>query len=673
MRVSLLLLLVACRTPVDTPLNGITSFDSNDTGLDSGDSGRDSTDSGSDSADSAADTGDSSSGPVDADGDGYDTTTDCDDTDARVHPGAEEVCDGLDDDCDGLVDEALGSDWYPDADGDGYGDAGATPTATCTPDVAWVEDHTDCDDTNPAVHPGAKEILCDSIDNDCDGAGADSVAMLDGLEYTDLQDAIDVAPDGSIVYVCLGTHNVTLTVNDARTLTIAGISGDATATVLTGGDAHRILYVAGGANVTVKDLTFEHGRAEYAYDLVARGGAIVVLESDFSALDCTFSENTATTTDGDGGALFFYNESGLSGSVELSGCTFEANEAHFDGGAASLRGVATVSDCRFADNAADLGGALYFDTEGVTGDSPAVISGSTFESNEGSGFGGAIFGGSVVVDGSTFTGNGGDNVYGGAIKAASLAITDSTFDGNLGRYGGAIDAYAGSGATVVLSILGSSFTGQYAGQGAAVLVMSSPVEMRIEDTVFDSGTANYGGAIEMWGVESLTASFEATDFLSNTASDEGGAIYVVTDGPVTMTFEGGVISGNTAGGDGGLALFASEASTGTTQSYSFVGTLISDNSSTYERAGFLTAEVDSPSDVSVSFTSCTLTGNASVGSYGAILAYGATVTSIETDWGTGKTDNVPCDLTYVSDAGFTSYCDLGSSETFTCDTEGSCE
>ena len=58
---------------------------------------------------------------------------DCDDTDNRIYTGAAEVCDGVDNDCDGNTDDGfVTTDYYPDADGDGYGNAGATPVASCT-------------------------------------------------------------------------------------------------------------------------------------------------------------------------------------------------------------------------------------------------------------------------------------------------------------------------------------------------------------------------------------------------------------------------------------------------------------------------------------------------------------------------------------------------------------
>jgi len=93
---------------------------------------------------------------------------DCDDTDPSVNPNANEVCNGVDDDCDGTVDRGLRIEVWSDLDGDGFGDP-ETPESVCEPEAHHVRDASDCDDTDPLVHPDGVE-QCDGIDQDCDGA-----------------------------------------------------------------------------------------------------------------------------------------------------------------------------------------------------------------------------------------------------------------------------------------------------------------------------------------------------------------------------------------------------------------------------------------------------------------------------------------------------------------------
>ncbi len=64
-----------------------------------------------------------------------------------------------------VVDTETPSTWCADADG--YGDPSSSLQAA-EPPSGHVEDDLDCDDGDPAIHPGAQE-LCDEVDSDCDG------------------------------------------------------------------------------------------------------------------------------------------------------------------------------------------------------------------------------------------------------------------------------------------------------------------------------------------------------------------------------------------------------------------------------------------------------------------------------------------------------------------------
>jgi hypothetical protein len=96
---------------------------------------------------------------------------DCDDADPAINPGASELCDGIDNDCDDDVDEDAtdAATWYTDDDHDGWGDPDAAVLACEQPaDATGPALATDCDDSDPGIHPGATET-CDGRDENCDG------------------------------------------------------------------------------------------------------------------------------------------------------------------------------------------------------------------------------------------------------------------------------------------------------------------------------------------------------------------------------------------------------------------------------------------------------------------------------------------------------------------------
>ena len=122
-----------------------------------------------------------SGGVTDADGDGYTSDEDCDDGDPAVNPGAEEACDGQDNNCDGATDEGVLSTWYPDADADGYGVVEGAVEA-CEAPEGFSALGEDCDDADDRFYPGAAETDCaDPNDYNCDGSVGYDDADSDGF------------------------------------------------------------------------------------------------------------------------------------------------------------------------------------------------------------------------------------------------------------------------------------------------------------------------------------------------------------------------------------------------------------------------------------------------------------------------------------------------------------
>jgi hypothetical protein len=134
---------------------------------------------------------------------------DCDDSSALRYPGAPEFCDGVDQDCDGISDNGLATlDYYPDADGDGFGRSGAIATASCRGIAGSVTNDGDCDDTRATFRPGVSEVTGDGQDQNCDGQetcfadgdgdgfrnGSAVVISLDA-DCSDAGEALTSAPD----------------------------------------------------------------------------------------------------------------------------------------------------------------------------------------------------------------------------------------------------------------------------------------------------------------------------------------------------------------------------------------------------------------------------------------------------------------------------------------------
>ena len=178
------------------------------------------------------------------------------------------------------------------------------------------------------------------------------------------------------------------------------------------------------------------------------------------------------------------------GILNIKNSTFTNNKATM-GGAIYNIGTLTVSDCNFTSNNGTYGGAVY-------NDNYMTVLNSIFTSNIASDSGGGIYNyytnnnkGILTVTGTTFTGN--KAIYGGAIIAIShfgtVNVTGSIFKSNLATWGGAI--YNGD----TLHVKSSTFTGNTA--------------------------TNCGGALYNEG----KANLQFNQIIKNTAKNQGSAIY----------------------------------------------------------------------------------------------------------------------------------------------------
>ena len=250
----------------------------------------------------------------------------------------------------------------------------------------------------------------------------------------------------------------------------------------------------GGGAVCVID----HAKADFTncsfISNAAANGGAIYAVSDVSIFNCSFVNNTAT----EGGAI----ELEYTTSVKISNSSFESNNASNHGGA--IYGNCYVANCTFLSNHASQGGAIY---------GSGVVN-CTFINNSAA-TGGAIFSLSdSSVENCSFVNNSVTEA-GGAVYGENLSVLNCTFENNSASTGGGAIHTAGSS-----NFKGCNFINNSAGNYGSGAIRSFNA-VTVSDCLFANNSAlNYGGAIDFNYGTISNSTFE-----NNSAGQHGGAIF----------------------------------------------------------------------------------------------------------------------------------------------------
>ncbi len=498
---------------------------------------------------------------------------DCNDTDPLISPLATEVCDDadFDEDCNGLADNndpafdpATGSTWYPDADGDSYGDPTHPELACDPPDSTYVTNATDCDDTNAGVHPAATEVCDDAdTDEDCDGLsddddpGLDSSTRFAWIPDADADDFGD--PTATPVMACNDPssstdHYVTNTddCNDAD----ASIHPDATEVCDSADVDEDCNGVADDFDPGVDNTTMtayypdsdgdgygeELGAAEYFCDLPSSG---------YSASDDDCNDDEASVNPGASEVCSLFDDDCDTSTLQ-TGMVYWTDSAGVGTDLTSAWSTGSVVDWSSPDDgtlAICEGTWLVHLT--IDKDTVSIIGPdgqeSTILDGDGSGTVLSITGG-AVVELSKLTIENGEETNGGGIytKDSTLFASEFTLQANTGTSkGGGI--YADSSG---LSLSDCSISGNFSDDGGGMYVagIGPTFGQAVSDCLIDSNSAtgDGGGVYTTDGTTDLY--MDRTTISNNTASGKGGGVYIANG---LVFLEGTDLTDNVANDDGG--------------------------------------------------------------------------------------------------------------------------
>jgi CSLREA domain-containing protein len=350
----------------------------------------------------------------------------------------------------------------------------------------------------------AATFVVNSLEDRIDAAPGDGVcgdllglctlrAAITEANASPANDVIRFAVSGTIVL--LNTLPEVASAGTAGTLEIDG-GGQVT---VSGDDTVKILDLNSSANLTLRNIRLERGRASFG-GAISSSGTLTIESS-------TFSGNWSAE---EGGAI-----GARGGTVTIRNSTFSGNSADIMGGAIYSGGALIIENSTFSGNSARWGGGAIYSGGALT------IENSTFSGNSARwGDGGAISsGGALTIENSSFFSNSalGD---GGAIhsRATLQAVAVRALDNQAGADGGGL--FVGGTA----DIRASTFARNRSSRGAGVFSSQERRLVFVNVTFSENAATAYGGGF--YGAARVEiADIVFCTFYANTAGASGAAIF----------------------------------------------------------------------------------------------------------------------------------------------------
>ena len=371
--------------------------------------------------------------------------------------------------------------------------------------------------------------------------------------FTDLQGIVNGGSD--IILAKNYTYN---SATDSALITGVKITGTKTINgngnvIIDGNHMSRIFFIAPGANVTLKGITFVNANATVMPDgttLVGHGGSIFtkgVVHID----NCIFRDNTATKANG--------------GAVFINGFGSTITNSYFE----NNRAIKNPNNMQTG-----VGGSVFLNASNIT------IKHSEFIKNwagmNGGGVGSSGNGiQNCTITNCTFTSNTANGSAGGiGMQSSNFRVCDSTFKYNEAK--GMFTMYPGNGGGIVMRGWDSyaynctfinNTAKQHGGAAFSTNTTYNPLNNNtgfVLCTFINNTAGSNGGAVD-WAAGATHGYIEDCTFTNNTAKRSGGAVHwsghygIISNSTFTNNNATGEVTseigGITGGGDGGAIVW----------------------------------------------------------------------------------------------------------------------